>query len=610
MRLFRALLFILCLPAMIWYAPLQAESKLQQAHVRHVSNSWASWSPWQLLNHDTLSYDKIIDFVWEVAYGNTLEKALSQRQMNEVTEFMIALARHGVRDDDLEGKAQLEEDITRLRSGEYDTDPSNAPEGWWFSSLNKQGCPDAPIIPAVLYGFEKPQIIRSGWVSHSWKQTKKFIKKNKKVIIVSAVVVVAATVIIIATGGTGTAPALEGGGAAIGGAAASDKRDRDKDEKQKRETPVNKPGEVYVHDNPEDCKHLPTAPNPPQGQITSTPQLEPIPDRSTLLKESIARQSTILKEELSENTIIPDEPLNIPPQEQPSFWYQAVDKARETGSTLAHTFVDGTVNFLESSGRIGWALEDDYQTKREPFDEFFNSDVLPVTDQLHNKIDQSFHTNYAGQYGSAAREMQSPDSINGLLKELGKDVVFCFVPIPGSQLNKPAKIAKTAKAIVEVSKAAGVVKGTANAGAAVGSALTTPTPTHPTPTTNTPQVEVQTPVAREKGNISVYRSFNETTGEVNYVGITNNIARRHGEHFRSKGIDIIEIEGLTNLTKYDAKSVEQSLIEIHLLEKEGGTLTNRINSIAKTNPKYAESVSRGAEILKEIEYDRLEEFIE
>ena len=356
--------------------------------------------------------------------------------------------------------------------------------------------------------------------------------------------------------------------------------------------------------------HLPTVPNPPQGHITSTPQLELIPERSDLIKESTAKQSTILREELSENTIIPDEPLNIPPHEKPSFWYQAVDKARETGSNLAHALVDGTVSFLESAGRIGWALEDDYQPKREPFDEFFNSDVLPITDQLHNKIDQSFHTNYAGQYGSAAQETQSPDSINGLLKELGKDVVFCFVPIPGSQLNKPAKIAKTAKAIVEVSKAAGVVKGTAIAGAAVGTALTTPMPTHPTPTTNTPQVEVQTPVAREKGNISVYRSFNETTGEVNYVGITNNVQRRHGEHFRSKGIRIEPVKGLSNLSEYDSRAVEQALIEIHLLEKEGGTLTNRINSISKINPKYAESVSKGAEILREIEYDGVEEVVE
>ena len=59
------------------------------------------------------------------------------------------------------------------------------------------------------------------------------------------------------------------------------------------------------------------------------------------------------------------------------------------------------------------------------------------------------------------------------------------------------------------------------------------------------------------------------------------------------------IEGLTNLTKYDAKAVEQVLIEMNGLEKNGGTLMNKINSIAKTNPEYAESLKRGVEILQE-----------
>ena len=112
------------------------------------------------------------------------------------------------------------------------------------------------------------------------------------------------------------------------------------------------------------------------------------------------------------------------------------------------------------------------------------------------------------------------------------------MPVPGSQLSKPAKIAKSAKAIAKVAKASGVVKGMAITGAA-GSALTTTTTTNPPiPRANTPQVEVQTPVVREQGNISVYRSFNETTGEVKYVGITNNLSRRQLEHLLKKGIRV------------------------------------------------------------------------
>lgn len=84
---------------------------------------------------------------------------------------------------------------------------------------------------------------------------------------------------------------------------------------------------------------------------------------------------------------------------------------------------------------------------------------------------------------------------------------------------------------------------------------------------------------------------------VEYVGITNNIARRALEQYRSKGIDIRPI--LNNLSKADARAVEQVLIEVHKLEKNGGTLINKINSISNKNPIYKESIKRGAEILKQ-----------
>lgn len=40
------------------------------------------------------------------------------------------------------------------------------------------------------------------------------------------------------------------------------------------------------------------------------------------------------------------------------------------------------------------------------------------------------------------------------------------------------------------------------------------------------------------------------------------------------------------------------LIESHALCKSGGTLLNKINSISQKNPVYAESLTRGAELLK------------
>ncbi|WP_238858042.1 RHS repeat-associated core domain-containing protein [Poritiphilus flavus] len=87
---------------------------------------------------------------------------------------------------------------------------------------------------------------------------------------------------------------------------------------------------------------------------------------------------------------------------------------------------------------------------------------------------------------------------------------------------------------------------------------------------------------------------------VKYVGITNNLARRGAEHLRNKGIAIEKL--LENLTKADARAVEQALIEIHKLQKNGGTLINKINSISKKNPKYAKALERGHELLKSIGY--------
>lgn len=101
-----------------------------------------------------------------------------------------------------------------------------------------------------------------------------------------------------------------------------------------------------------------------------------------------------------------------------------------------------------------------------------------------------------------------------------------------------------------------------------------------------------------EGTNVVYHSVEN--GVTQYVGITNNLARRAAEHLASKGISIEPL--MTGLSRADARSVEQALIEIHQLSKNGGTLINRINSIAKSNPIYAESVKRGFELLKSIAY--------
>jgi filamentous hemagglutinin len=52
-----------------------------------------------------------------------------------------------------------------------------------------------------------------------------------------------------------------------------------------------------------------------------------------------------------------------------------------------------------------------------------------------------------------------------------------------------------------------------------------------------------------------------------YVGITDDIVKRGQAHLREKGITIDRIEGLQNLSRADARAVEQTLIDYHGLSK-------------------------------------------
>ncbi|ELM3645112.1 RHS repeat-associated core domain-containing protein [Flavobacterium psychrophilum] len=104
-------------------------------------------------------------------------------------------------------------------------------------------------------------------------------------------------------------------------------------------------------------------------------------------------------------------------------------------------------------------------------------------------------------------------------------------------------------------------------------------------------------VEQEAKNI-VYHSIEG--GITKYVGITNNFARREAEHLAKKGIKIEPL--MQGLTRTDARAVEQALIEINGLSKNGGTLKNIINSISKLNPKYSQQLERGYELLKSIGY--------
>ena len=94
---------------------------------------------------------------------------------------------------------------------------------------------------------------------------------------------------------------------------------------------------------------------------------------------------------------------------------------------------------------------------------------------------------------------------------------------------------------------------------------------------------------------SVYIS--KSNGTFNYVGRTNNIARRTAEHALN-GKGVVPQEVANKLSLRQARGLEQALIEKYGMIKNGGTLINKINSIASSNPIYEKAVKWGFNFIK------------
>ena len=157
------LLFFLCLPALIWNAPLISSSPSQRS---------SPFSPWDLLKFENLSYDNITSFIETVEYGD-LSKFFDETEAYEVLNFVTFLARNGISNWNTEAQEELERDIEWLFSDE-DEDTINP---WWsFSSWTAK---EFSIIPVILQSKEKVQIIQcKSWLSKKWEKTKKFVKKT------------------------------------------------------------------------------------------------------------------------------------------------------------------------------------------------------------------------------------------------------------------------------------------------------------------------------------------------------------------------------------------------------------------------------------------------
>lgn len=410
MRILSRLFFLLCLPAIIWHAPLKADIP----GTFNGTEDYSNFSPWELLNYETLTVDNILNFVQMIEYTDNLEDIFTEAQMEEIQEFLIFLMRNGIRDWDIEAKERLEEDIAWMR-GEpnnstlaYEDDDDEEEEFDYFTS-SFNGYHGIKILPAILIPNKKPEIVLcKGKLKKFYKSCKRAAKRHKKEIIIAAIVV-AATVIIIATGGTGTPEAVAGGASAIAGVNESSKSKKDDDDDRPR-NPVNKPGEVYSRDDyspiPQDNSYQNDYAQNVHSIEPYRPQLEEIPRTSVPTKEIVQQQSSEIKEELAE--IIPDE-VFVPVRDEKSFWVAAAEKAKETGSYIAHEVYDGVTDCVEIIPQVAGVLSNNLPESlknADPFDKDPRDSFHEMVDAGHEKIDKIFGTEQSDMYaaeGKAAR---------------------------------------------------------------------------------------------------------------------------------------------------------------------------------------------------------------
>ena len=108
----------------------------------------------------------------------------------------------------------------------------------------------------------------------------------------------------------------------------------------------------------------------------------------------------------------------------------------------------------------------------------------------------------------------------------------------------------------------------------------------------------------DTGPTAIYQARPRTTTDkfrTVYVGITEQaLKKREYQHNRGangKNIELRKIRSLENLSKNDARSVEQALIELYGLGKNDGRLLNKINSVSPDKTDYANSLRRGYDLL-------------
>lgn len=590
MKIFKTILFSLCLPALLLqpipcfsqpkHIPVLYNEKGKEIFIPRdengLINPWGYFDAKNMFSHQKGYINHYFDFT-KLICDETFLETLSEEEVDRIIEFTVWVVRYSVPESRPDLKEEYEKDIEEL----YQLLEEAEDEEFYFSHHDSQ------FLPIQLtVSIQKPDIFlckkKKGGLFNQIKRKVGHLchwcDKHKKPLVIGAVAVGTVAAVVL-TGGVGGSAV-----AAVGGGLVGSMDDVPNPEH------VRKSGEVIFQE-----EYQNPLPTPPQNQFPHNSEVlskfsseenhihERAPpshqvEKNTALEDiyqEVAYEAEITKERILEETI--NEPID---DQDSSFIDKAIVVGKELSSKLAHGTVE-TVSEMSKSvamlgGIAGQIVDRNYQESLQ--EHFYHS---------HEAIDDLFETDIGYLYSE-----QGKDEAKYIKEKLGIDVFEntqkdCAL---GEVLPPSLPLAAGSRAVIP--KGGGAV-GTAIFGSAiVGSHLPPVIPE-----------SVEQP-------ITVYQSKNKETGEVDYVGITNNFERRFGEHWRKKEIFIEPIQGLENLSPKDARAAEQALIEIHGLQKNGGTLTNRINSISEKNPIKAEAVKRGLEILKEAEYDGLEGIVE
>lgn len=149
------------------------------------------------------TYDDFLFLVDALERGD-LEKRCSLAELEQINHFLITMAREGLLPDNDE--TVLESDIEEFLMQEQQL----------FSSLSGG---EMRLVPAVAGFRQELLFVQAGWISNSWKATKKFVKKHKTEILigVAAVAVGGIVVYVIVSGSSAAAGAVAGAAAVAAG---------------------------------------------------------------------------------------------------------------------------------------------------------------------------------------------------------------------------------------------------------------------------------------------------------------------------------------------------------------------------------------------------------